>query len=248
MRRPWASGLGWCLAGLLAGTAAQAADRPVVRLASLEWPPHAGPALPQEGTTIARVRSALASQGYRLEVEFLPWARALRAAEAGDHGVVGLLPEYRSHESASRWWLSAPVGESPLGFVESSDQPINWRQLEDLIGLRIGVVRGYINEARFDALAARGVLTVEEAHDDLANLRKVASGRLDLAVIDAEVFAHLVDTHPELREATPSLQFNARILGTKTLHVAFRRDDEGRRAWTVLQRGLGQAGTAAAPP
>ncbi|WP_461060474.1 substrate-binding periplasmic protein [Silanimonas algicola] len=248
MRRPWASGWACCLAGLLVVMPAKAADPHIVRLASLEWPPHAGPALPQEGTTIARVRSAFASQGYRLEVEFLPWARALRAAEAGDHGVVGLLPEYQSHKSASRWWLSAPVGESPLGFVERSDQPVNWRQLEDLIGFRIGVVRGYINEARFDALASRGVLTVEEAPDDLANLRKVASGRLDLAVVDAAVLAHLVATQPALREARVPLQFNARILGTKTLHVAFRRDDEGRRAWAVLQRGLGHADTAAPPP
>lgn len=215
-----------------------------IRLASLDWPPHAGVALEHEGTSIQRVRQALAHEGLALDVEFLPWTRAVMAAGRGDKGIVGLLPEYASDESRSRWWLSSPIGESPLGFVERSDRPVNWRQLEDLVGFRIGVVRGYINETRFDALVARGVLTVEEARDDLTNLRKVAAGRLDIAVIDAAVLAHLVATNPDLQVAETPLQFNARILETKTLHVAFRRDDEGLRAWAALERGL----TATEPP
>lgn len=240
MRHPHALGTLMLLA-VTCGAGVAAAES--IRLASLDWPPHAGATLANEGASIHRVREALAHEGHALEVEFLPWTRAVAAAGRADGGIVGILPEYSSEESRARWLLSSPIGESPLGFVERSDRPVNWRQLEDLVGFRIGVVRGYINETRFDALVARRVLTVEEASDDLTNLRKVAAGRLDIAVIDANVLAHLVSQHPDLRDAELPLQFNARPLETKTLHVAFRRDEEGRRAWEALERGL--AATAA---
>jgi polar amino acid transport system substrate-binding protein len=226
--------------------AAQATSAAVIRLASLEWPPHAGAQLEGEGTSIERVRQALAHEGLRLEVEFRPWTRAVAEAGRGDNGIVGFLPEYASDASRAGWWLSSPIGESPLGFVERRDRPVNWRQLEDLAGFRIGVVRGYINESHFDALAAKGVLTTEAAADDLTNLRKVAAGRLDLAVIDAAVLAHLVAQHPDLRDAALPLQLNPRLLERKTLHVAFRRDAEGRFAFERLERGL--AATAVAAP
>src|SRR3546814_17680884 len=69
--------------------------------------------------------------------------------------------------------------------------------LDDLHALSIAVVRGYTNTREFDARVADRRLTVEPAIDDLTNLRKLASGRVRLAVLDAAVIGYLLVTRSE---------------------------------------------------
>lgn len=198
-----------------------------VRLTSVEWPPFSGPDLPNQGLSTAIVNRTLARAGLELTVEFLPWQRAVNTG-LRDAGYAGYFPEYNvAGLEGGRCLLSKPIGSSPLGFAERVDAPVEWRDLSDLKGRRIGTVRGYVNTDGFDRAAADGSLTVEPAVDDATNLRKLAAGRLDLAVIDATVMAHLLSTHPDLMALSGQLRFHARILEDKSLHVCFRPGTEG---------------------
>lgn len=236
-----------CLLPVLAATMAGADPVPpsagpptppgIVRLSSLDWPPFSGAALPHRGLSTAVVERTLARAGLSLEVEFLPWQRAVSTGLKGP-GQAGYFPEYSTAASAERCLLSDAIGSSPLGLAQRADRPVEWRTLPDLSPWRIGTVRGYVNTDAFDRAAAEGSLNVEPAVDDATNLRKLAAGRLDLAVIDANVMNHLLSTDPDMRQLRDRLRFNARLLEDKTLHVCFRPGPEGEALRRRFNRAL----------
>ncbi|MFV3128293.1 substrate-binding periplasmic protein [Niveispirillum sp. KHB5.9] len=209
-----------------------------IRLTSLEWPPFSGAALTNQGLSTAIIARTLATAGMALDVDFLPWQRAVHTG-LRDAAYAGYYPEYASAGlEGGRCLLSDPIGSSPLGFAERVEAPVTWRGLGDLKDRRIGTVRGYVNTDAFDRAAADGSLGVEPAVDDATNLRKLAAGRLDLAVIDANVLAHLLSSDPDLRHLRDRLRFNARILEDKTLHVCFRPGAEGEVLRHRFNQGL----------
>jgi len=236
VRKWWWRGL---LALVLATPALPAPAGTVIRLASLEWPPFAGAALPDQGAHAALVRAALAAAGDTLEVEFFPWQRAV---DTGLHqaGYAGYFPEYYSEDLKSTCLFSAPAGSSPLGLVERVTAPVSWTTLADLKGKVIGTVEGYVNTESFDRAAAAGELTIESAKDDLTNLRKVGHGRIPLAVIDANVLAYTLAHEPSLAPLKGQLQFNARPLEAKQLYICFRKDGVGEAAKLAFDAGLAQ--------
>ncbi len=229
--------IGFVLWGVITASPACAAE-PVIRLTTLEWPPYASSQLEQQGASVAVVRAAAAAMGYTVEVHFYPWNRAIALVQSPDSGFVGYLPEYSSEDVGARFRLSAPIGRSPLGFVEPTANPVRWTTLADLQGLTIGVVSGYVNTEAFDARVRLGQLNVDPVVDDAINIRKVAAGRIPLAVIDRHVLDHLLEHDPTLRAARGRVRFNARPLEDKTLHVAFQGSAQGEAAAHVIDAGL----------
>lgn len=234
-----------CAAALwLLNAGAMAADK-VIRLTSLEWPPYSGAAVEQQGASVAVVRAAAEAMGYTLEVKFLPWNRAVATAQDAKSGFVGYFPEYHSAQVATDFLLSDPIGSGPLGFVESSAAAVSWSSLADLAGKPIGTVDGYVNTEEFDAKAAAGELKVDVASDDLTNVRKVAAGRIPLAVIDKNVLNYMLATDASLASAKGKVQFNAKLLEDKKLFIAFQRSPAGDEAAKVINEGLKKIDVAA---
>lgn len=231
------------LAWLLSASVARADER-VVRLSSLEWPPYAGAGVDQQGASVAVLRAAATAMGYTLEVKFFPWNRAVAVVQDPDSGFLGYFPEYHSTDVATRFRLSAPIGTGPLGFVEATAAPVSWQSLADLQGKTIGTVSGYVNTAAFDAMTASGQLRVDAVFEDAINIRKVAAGRIPLAVIDRNVLQHLLAHDAALSAARGRVQFNARSLEDKALHVAFQRSAAGEEAARVIDAGLEQIDAA----
>lgn len=208
-----------------------------VAFTSLEWPPYTGTALAGGGASTVIAREAFAAVGVKLEVTYLPWSRAIMTAKR-DKNFAGYLPEYYAKEIEEDFFFSEPMGTSPLGFVEHKDFPVQWKTLEDLKGMPIGVVKDYVNTERFDALAAQGVLDVKPVNDDATNVRKVQSGRIPLAVIDVNVLKYLRATDPLIAERSESVHVNERLLEKKALYICFRKDSEGRRLLKLFNEGL----------
>ncbi|WP_374514094.1 substrate-binding periplasmic protein [Niveibacterium sp.] len=222
---------------LLLGAPALAAERAALRIASLEWPPYTGEALPDGGTMTARLRAACAEVDVQLEIEYLPWSRAVMAART-DPKLVGYFPEYESANLRRQWLLSEPLGISELGFAEPYDRPIVWRGADTLTPLRVGVVQDYVNTVALDARIASGEQPFERSVSDRINLLKLAHRRVDIAVVDRMVFAWLMANDPMLQPYRGELVINPHLLERKTLHVAFRPDSAGRRAAKLLAEGL----------
>jgi polar amino acid transport system substrate-binding protein len=215
----------------------------VVRLVSLDWQPYSGAALPEQGAAAAVVKAAFQAEGYTVDIDFYPWARAMHLVENADE-YDGIFPVY--HSAARARWLNcgSSLGSSPLGFAERRAAPVAWSTLADLGQYKIGVVRDYVNTEAFDSMVAAGRIDADVAGSDVQNLQKLAHGRIDLAVIDRNVLERLLKS-PTLRsllggdaQGSTALQFNRRVLENKELYICFKRNDADERIANAFAAGL----------
>lgn len=202
-------------------------------LTTLDWCPYTCAAASDGGVTTQTLRRLLGDEGDTLKVEFLPWQRAVATAEEGG-GALGYFPEYPNAGDA--FILSRPIGESPLGLAHRRDAPVV-ADLDRLAKLRVGVVSGYVNGALIDGAIRDGKIKPDEAKDDATNLRKLAAGRIDAAVIDQHVMAHLLRTDAELKNVAGKIVFGP-VIERLTLHVAFNKSPAGRAAAARLDRRI----------
>lgn len=216
-----------------------------VYLSSLEWPPYVGKHLPDNGTSAEIVRKAFAVMGYDLKVLFLPWKRTMRMAE-NDFQVVGYFPEYYSQERAEKYIFSSSYGCSPVSLLERVKSPVDWATVDDLAGLRVGFVAGYVNTPELDTAVANGTIRPDYAPTDKSNIMKVVKGRIDCAVVDPLVFSYLAVTDPEVKKYSDTVQIEPRAFGVNELYVAFSKDDKGRFFSKILNEGLKKIGVGGA--
>lgn len=209
-----------------------------VHLTSLDWPPYSGSSLQDGGSISVLVAQAFQARGIRATIEYYPWSRTIVQVRDAHTHHMGFFPAYYSAEREADYYMSDPIGESPIGLIERKDAPIVWNSVNDLGGKRIGVVQDYVNTAEFDALVNSGGLTVEAVVSDTLNIRKMIGRRIDTAVIDEHVFAYLLKTDPDLAAGRDLLQFNAKPLESKTLYLYFRRTPEGLALRDEFNAGL----------
>jgi polar amino acid transport system substrate-binding protein len=223
-----------------------AAQDKVVRIATLDWPPYTGKDLPEGGATTNVVRAAFEKVGYKVEVEYRPWKRAIDMAKKGTDEVIAYFPGYHCHHQ-SGFVASEPIGNGPLGFAEHVDAPITWDSVDDLgeQQMKIGTVLGYANTDEFDAKVGTGYILAVPSNDDLTNLKKLARKRIDAVVIDKLVLEYLKASEASLKGSTDVLQFNAKPLDDKTLFLCFRDDDGGRTTKHIFNAGLEQVDSEA---
>lgn len=208
-----------------------------VFLTSLEWPPYAGANLPEQGASVAVAKAAFDAMGYELVVEFYPWSRAVNLAK-NNPKYAGYFPEYFSEGGTKDWIFSESMGNSPLGFAQPANKPVSWSSMKDLEQYTIGVVRGYVNTAEFDSKVANGEIKAIPVTADMNNMQKVATGRIDMAVIDKNVMNYLFNNEPELKSLQGKASFNDKLLEDKTLHVAFKKSAKGEELSKVFNDGL----------
>ncbi|MGQ5521650.1 substrate-binding periplasmic protein [Chitinimonas sp. PSY-7] len=213
------------------------ADNKTITLASLEWPPYTGAKLTEQGASVAVAKAAFKAMGYELKVEFYPWSRAVQLGKSSPTHA-GYFPEYDSADVRKDFTLSEPMGTGPLGLAQRVDAPFSWSNIADLSNKKVGVVQDYVNTAEFDARVASKQQKVDVAIDDGKNLLKLAGGRLDVAVVDSNVFNYLMKTDPALKPYVGKLGMNAKVLEDKKLFICFKKDAEGQRVANIFNEGL----------
>ena len=210
-------------------------------LASLDWPPYSGDYLYNEGASIAVARAAFKAVGYDVEIRYYPWQRVVHEATQ-DNEIVGYVPEYFSEERDEKFYFSDSIGRSPVAFAERAPATIRWKTLDDLAKYTIGTVRGYVNEAHFDQMVRDKLLTVDESVSDTINLRKVLNNRVDISVVDVNVFKYLTHNDEMLSRHRSELSITNRLLTIHDLYVCFRRTADGKRLRDLFNEGLKQVG------
>ncbi len=215
----------------------QIANADTVRLTSLDWPPYTGDYLPEQGASVAVARAAFAAVGHELKVDFFPWKRAVGyGKENPDYD--GYFPEYYAKSLEEDFVLSEPMGHGPLGFAQLNGKEIKWNTLADLNNYKIGIVSGYVNTAEFDNMVASGQIQTDAANSDLKNLQKLLGGRIQAAVIDANVMSFLLNTTPELKDQASKISFNDKNLENKALFICFKKNERGRQLAIDFNKGL----------
>lgn len=188
------------------------AEEKKVRLATCEWPPYVSKSLKGDGLTACIVRAALETEGYEVQIDFMPWARVMKAVEKQDYD--GGFPAYFSEERTKTYNYSNDFLLTPLYLCKLKKSDIEYKGLESLKDYRIGIVNGYINSPEFDAA---DYLNKKPANDDQLNLMKLLGNRVDIAVIDMYTALHLTQT--TVSKAKGQLDFMAPPLHEKNVHL-----------------------------
>lgn len=193
-----------------------------LRLTNGEWAPYLGEKLPYQGVASRIVAEAFALEGIDVHWEFYPWARALRMAERGERD--GSAVWLRSPGRDEHFFVSDPVIESGYYLFHRKDLPLDWQQVEDLSGLRIGATLGYDYGEAFQRAEGEGRLKVQRLPSERQGLRMLLAGRIDVFPVDKIVaIAMLQDDFSSAERARVS--FHTRPLRSDTLHLLLTRTD-----------------------
>ncbi|MDT4853939.1 ABC transporter arginine-binding protein [compost metagenome] len=195
--------------GLLLGASVRA--QTLIAAADV-YPPFADPAHPEQGISLQIVRAAYATQGYTVEMRFVPWARAVNGVKTGEYDI---LPNaWWTQERAEFLLFSEPYMKSEIKFIKRKGDPFEYHGLESLTGKTVGIVKGYgygdefLNSTNF----ARPEVT-----QTLQNLKKLVLGRIDLTLED-EFVARWVLKH-KAPTLMPQLEFTQNGLSSQQMHV-----------------------------
>lgn len=188
-----------------------------IKLATLDWEPYIGQKLKNQGYVAEVVIEAFKQAGYDVHIEYMPWARVVKMTEKGTYD--GYFPEYYSDSLKEKNLVSDAIPGGPLGLFKRKGEAISYSKLQDLTPYKIGVVRGYINTAEFDAA---DYLKKDEANDDLQNFRKLLKKRIDLVVADKFVGLYVMEQN--LPESLNKIEFINPPLETKDLFVCIPKN------------------------
>jgi polar amino acid transport system substrate-binding protein len=219
--------------------AAQAADIPVTVYADAGYPPYSyekdgKPA----GLYYEIVRAAFTRmQGYRIEVQTVPWKRGMALLRTGT-GFALYPPYMNTRDEPWTWPYSLPLFEERVVAVCRQDVMTRPRKRwpDDYYGLTIGNNAGFIvgGEA-FEKAIRDGKLRVEEAKDSETNIIKLGLGRIDCYINDRHAIQWTRDqlkaqgklsegrTHANIVEAT--------VIAVEQGFLGFTDRDNGRYSY-----------------
>lgn len=137
-----------------------------------------------QGFSVELLRLMAASAGIRLELQVLPWQRAMQAAEANAHSVLFSLTRTPEREAQFQW--VGPIAQRRvLLYKLASRTDLTLAQLNDLGTARIGVVRDSAADRTLQATGLRPGVQLEQGLDDATNVRKLLAGRMEyVALLD----------------------------------------------------------------
>ncbi len=160
---------------------------------------------------------AFARMGVPLVVKAVPWKRAIQELELASAGVGGI---YKNDERAAKFDYSDPLFVERIAVYYNSQRPIDFHTVRDLIGKRVGVIRGWSYGDDWDLARKNDQLVVEEVNGDQQNFKKLASGRLDAVLAIVESGDRVLD---EGAGDFAYVKMSATLLSSNPAHVAFSK-------------------------
>ncbi len=162
------------------------ADAREISMLTVEWAPHYGSELPEKGLTTAIVKAAFKAVGHNSDVDFIPWARALKEVEEGKADIV--MGAYHNKEREQSYIFSDPIYFLELGLIARPGLGLSkYKMLQDLTPYSIGISRGFANSEEFDSAS---YLDKHVATFPNLNIRKLFRGRIDMAVMNFDLFRY----------------------------------------------------------
>ncbi|MEM7564926.1 MAG: transporter substrate-binding domain-containing protein [Pseudomonadota bacterium] len=203
-----------------------------VTMVSVNWAPHYGSDLPENGLTTALVKAAFEAGGHNASIEFIPWERALKEVEQGKYDVV--MGAYNNAERQIKYHMSDEIYKLELGIIARPGLDVaSYKSLRELSPYSIGVSRGYANSEAFDAA---NYLNKEVATGPVLNIRKLYRGRIDMAVMNLDLFRYNAKKEGF---CLTHVEFVRPVLGQNGLHIMSSRNiSDGGKIIEDFNRGL----------
>lgn len=177
-------------------------EKNTIVLATGNWEPYYGERLPDGGIVSEIVREAFMRVGYRLQIKWVPWARALRLARGGDFD--GVLGAWYTEERTEHFAFSKPFFKNEIVFFKRKGDAISYTTFEDLKPLRIGVT---IDSGPYELLKNELSQNLDIVPNPGNNIKKLMRKRFDLLADEKLGVLYIINTRfPEWRGAIESIE------------------------------------------
>lgn len=135
-----------------------------------------------KGLAVDVVSEAFKRQGYTVELQMLPWTRALQMVQDGDAD--GIFCAFYSEERGEYLqYLDEPLAYEAQFVYTPKGSPVKFDgTIESLKPYRIGMIQDYFFGAEFENAKKSGELKVEEVTDLPTDIQKLLEGRIDAMV------------------------------------------------------------------
>lgn len=161
----------------------------IIKLTNGEWSPYTSEQMPHYGLYSHIVSEAFALEGITVEYDFYPWARAMHLVETGQYeGTIPWIITAEREEAGLVQFSPSFFAETCDVFFHRHDFAFDWQTVEDLEGLRIGLIVEYSITKEFETLQQEGqALTLDIATSEDANFQKLLLDRIDIFPATREV-------------------------------------------------------------
>jgi len=175
------------------------AQEKVIVLATMNWEPVYAKSLPDGGVFTVLTREVFKRAGYRLDVKFVPWKRAIEMAKIGKYdGVMGAI---LSSEREKYF-----IGTNKIMYYESFlytriEENITYTALTDLKVYQIGTIRGTAPEEKLKSVG----LNVNPVGTYEQNFKKLMKKRIDLMEGDMFTLSQYPEYKGKIKKVTPPI-------------------------------------------
>jgi len=173
------------------------AEAQELRLAASPWSPYVDQRLYQSGVAAALATAALERAGYDSTLTIGSWPEVMVDTQEGAYDV--LVGVWFTEERAEALAFSEPFLDNEIKFLKRADSEIRFRGIEDLAGLRIGVVSDYAYNR--EAVDTTGI-EIATAGSVRENVESLLADELDLVLADARVVMYEVNQLVVARRVT----------------------------------------------
>lgn len=194
-------------------------------MGATEWPPfeYSDVTGKPVGSDTEIIEQVIKRMGYTPKMQLQPWKRVEVTAALGDFA--GIYSVVKTPEREKNFYFSEPISTSSTVFFKRKVDKIEWKTFDDLKTQHIAVGGGYAYPAVFmDALKRKAFASVKETFDsqaDLANLKQLKAGLVDLVVCEVNVCNFLIKSQGN---ALAGLDYSPTIIGTTIpMYVAFSK-------------------------
>jgi polar amino acid transport system substrate-binding protein len=172
----------------------------------------------------------------------MPWARIQESILEPSSPIVGGYPFGKTTEREALYLFSEPVGSATRYVYFNAAKPFSWESIDDMRGLRIGIVRGAVFGAYHEQLLAKikedpTFAVIDPAKDELTDFMKLAAGRIDICFCDETQAKYAIAKLP-IEDRVKIKAAAKPIMEKALLYVIFRNDAEGKRLRDFLDAGL----------
>lgn len=182
---------------VLGAASVHAQDKPLLTICAYDFPPYHikdGTQLASgkigHGLDIDILTEVLSRCGYNHKIEWVPFARLkVMLTDEKSHNIVTNTFFYKDNMPAGNQVLYDLGGETV--FYKHGDDPRQFTAIENLKGLKIGVVLGDWYGFDFQRLHEGGHFETEEVRTDKQNFLKLTAKRVDLLAINSQVGSYL---------------------------------------------------------
>ncbi len=190
------------------------------------WPPFTPDKFGKvtEGLSYELMRAVFSELDTEIDLELVPQKRMLSYLESGQKDAATVISV---NAERSRYLEFSDVIIKKQEFVyylADRSPPLDWKDFQDLRGLRIGVTAGHNYGDKFQQAAKQLPLTLEEVNSEEQNFKKLLERHIDVLLCNESTANTFLRQAPYLGKIVPA----SKPYYAKDYHIGFSRKSPAR--------------------